>query len=281
MAITTGIPWCKSTFNPWSGCTPVGPGCDHCFARARDHRFFAGAHWGPGAPRSLSSDRYWAEPFKWDRKAAQTGEFWPVFCSSQADIFDNEVPQEWQDRLWALIRHTPHLTWILVTKRIGNAQRMLPGDWGAGYRNVWLVSTVVTQEEAHRDIGKLLAIPAPVRGVSIEPMLGPIDLGPWMRPSRSAATGRLAPHRHLDWVIVGGESRQGAPAREFRLEWAYDLVAQCILGGVPAFVKQMGHNPTFRGERVYFTGKGDNPLEWPARLRRFEFPFGLSMLKAA
>jgi protein gp37 len=214
-------------------------------------------HWGASAPRKLSSDSYWQQPLGWNEKARASGEFWPVFCASQADVFDNEVPGEWRTPLWALIRATPSLTWQLLTKRIGNAPRMLPSDSGQGYANVWLVATVANQEEADRDIEKLLAVPAAVHGLSIEPALGPISL-----PVRAG----------LDWVIVGGESRQGAAAREFKLEWAEAIVDQCRKRGMAVFVKQMGHYPTYRGAPVHLEGKGDNIDTWPAHLRVQELP---------
>ena len=291
MAETTGIPWCRSTFNAWIGCTPVGPGCDNCYAEVGDNRFFAGGHWGPGAPRRMPSDNYWAEPFKWDRKAAATGEFWPVFCASYGDVFDNEVPQQWRERLWALIRSTPHLTWLLVTKRIGNARKMLPADWGTGYPNVWLLATVVNQEEADRDITKLLAVPAAVHGLSMEPLLGPVSLATQYLTQQCGGEypfPQLPSERRtklidlLDWIIIGGESRQRSPARVFKLEWAEALIGECADAGKPIFVKQMGHNASFGDARAVFTGKGANPEEWPEHLRRQEFPHGLSMeLQAA
>jgi protein gp37 len=75
-----------------------------------------------------------------------------------ADVFDNEVDQQYRERLWRLIRATPRLTWQVVTKRIGNAPKMLPGDRGRGYPNVWLILTTVDQEEVDRDVPKLLSV---------------------------------------------------------------------------------------------------------------------------
>jgi protein gp37 len=125
-----------------------------------------------------------------------------------ADVFDNEVDQALRDRLWSLIRQTPNLDWLLLTKRIVNAPRMLPDDWGSGYANTWIIVSV-DQAGMTRDVPKLLSIPAVVHGVSIEPQLAPVRLG------RFAA--------RLQWVINGGES--GAGARPFHLEWARSLMA--------------------------------------------------------
>lgn len=287
MAETTGIAWTRSTFNGWIGCAAVSPGCEHCYAEAWDKRFGGGKHWGTGAPRRLTSDANWAQPPTWNRAAAAAGEFWPVFCASLSDVFDNEVPQHWRDRLWALIRATPALTWQIVTKRIGNAKRMLPADWGDGYRNVWLLATVVNQDEANRDVEKLLETPAAVHGLSMEPLLGPVDLtnistrdgsrlnalAGVMRPGAGVDDAANAgPERHLEWVIMGGESNQLAPAREFRIEWAQALVEQCVDARVATFVKQLGHHVTRDGLPLRFHGKAAEPSEWPRILRRQEFP---------
>ena len=146
-----------------------------------------------------------------------------MFCASLADAFDNHVPLAWRDDLWALIRSTPHLDWILLTKRIGNVAKMLPDDWGDGYPNVWLLITVVNQEEADRDVPKLLNTPAVVRGVSIEPMLGPVNL--------------IGKDSGIDWVICGAES--GPRRRPFDEDWARYLRRQCEATNTPFFYKQV------------------------------------------
>ena len=189
MAETTGIAWTKSTFNPWIGCTEVGPGCDPCYAREEDkrRRWGGATHWGPGVPRHRTTKVYWRQPFAWDRLAAQgitfAGRpgFWPVFGGSLMDPFDNDVPPVWRADYWDVIKATPHLTWQLVSKRIGNAPDMLPKDWGErGYPNVWLISSICNQKEADRDIPKLLRIPAKLHGISYEPALEAVDFRPWI-----------------------------------------------------------------------------------------------------
>jgi protein gp37 len=172
----TTIEWTDFTFNPWEGCQKVGPGCDHCYAEARDQRFTGGAHWGPGAPRRLTSDANWKKPLQWNAQALKTGRRFRVFCASLADVFDNAVYQPWRQRLWHLIRQTPALDWQLLTKRPGNIAAMLPPDWGNGWPHVWLGCTVVNQAEADRDVPKLLSIPARVHFLSVEPMLGRVRL---------------------------------------------------------------------------------------------------------
>ena len=178
MAENSKIEWTHHTFNPWIGCQKVGPGCDHCYAEAWDARGLQRqeTRWGAHAGRTRTSPANWRKPLAWDRAAAAAGERHRVFCASLADVFDNHasILPKWRDDLWALIRATPHLDWMLLTKRPGNIAKMLPEDWGRGYANVWLGCTVVNQEEADRDVVKLFEVPAAVRFLSMEPLLGPV-----------------------------------------------------------------------------------------------------------
>ena len=172
MSANTKIEWADHTFNPWEGCTKVGPGCDHCYAEARNARFGGGTanNWGPGAPRRRTSEANWKLPLKWNREAKKLGIRKKVFCASLADVFDNDVETAWRSDLFELITRTLHLDWLLLTKRIGNAKAMLAEacryNYGGAYirqgflLNVWLGATVVNQEEADRDIPKLLMTPA-------------------------------------------------------------------------------------------------------------------------
>jgi protein gp37 len=298
VAETTGIAWCDSTFNPWIGCTKISPGCDHCYAEALDKRMrYGGAvHWGAGTPRMRTSSSTWKAPLAWNRKQQQKVDEWSmggrdiypprphlVFCASLADVFDNEVPEAWRDDLFTLIEATPHLTWLLLTKRIGNASKMIVTyNHPRPQHNVWLGASIVNQEEADRDIPKLLATPAAKRFISYEPALGPVDF------SRVAAddfnyTDALAPRflPPLDWIIVGGESSQGgAKARPFDRQWAYDTIAQCKAAGVACFVKQLGSNVIARNDEHgcdlsaprFLDRAGAEPREWPEDLRVQEFP---------
>lgn len=220
MAIESGISWTDATFNPWIGCTKVSPACDNCYAENDNSRRKWVAGWGPGVPRRRT--KTWNDPVKWNRKAAEAGIPLRVFSASLADIFDNEVPQEWRDDFFALVKATPHLRWILLTKRIGNARKMLPADWGGGYANAGLMATLANQEEWDRDIGKLLGTPAVWHGVSAEPLLGPIDIGD-ARP---------------DWIITGGES--GLNRRPLDMNAVRFMRDQCARNGVTFHHKQNG-----------------------------------------
>lgn len=264
MADSTEIAWCDSTFNGWIGCTKVGPGCDHCYAEAdfdlRKHR----AKWGPGNPRSRTSPANWKKPLQWDRQHAEFfadhGRRRRVFSASLADVFDNEVPVQWRQDLFDLIRATPNLDWLLLTKRIGNVPAMVSIIPGWMPDNVWLGATICNQAEADRDIPKLLAVPAKVRWLSMEPLLGPVDLSLWLdlyqyedgdcwRPRNLSR-----PLRSPDWVVVGGES--GTKARPMHPDWAYSLADQCAAADVPLLFKQWGEWVS-AGARAFGTAVGE------------------------
>ncbi|MGD8911282.1 MAG: DUF5131 family protein, partial [Candidatus Thiodiazotropha sp.] len=124
MAEKTEIAWTDSTFNPWWGCTKVGPGCDQCYAEALDKRT-GGSHWGKGSsPRILSADN-WDKPKRWQRQAEKDGTPRKVFCGSMCDWADKNAPAGERDRLWNLIRETPALRLQLLTKRAPNIEKYL------------------------------------------------------------------------------------------------------------------------------------------------------------
>jgi protein gp37 len=226
MAENSRIEWTDHTFNPWVGCAKVSPACDHCYAESWARRAGQLGLWQ--GERRRTSAANWQKPLKWERDYIPGAR---VFCASLADVFDNQVPAEWRDDLWSMIRATPNLDWQLLTKRPQNIAKMLPPDWGDGYPNVWLGTTVENQTEAHRRIPHLLAVPATVRFLSCEPLLDPLDL---TRMFHSP----LAFAQSMHWVICGGES--GSGWRPMNLEWARSLRDQCKDAGVPFFMKQMG-----------------------------------------
>lgn len=251
MAENSGISWTDHTFNPWLGCTNVSPACDHCYAEKLVTTRL-GVGWGNDAERRRTAPSTWAKVRIWNKKAdafkAEHGHYPRVFSASLADIFDNKVPPEWRVDFWALVRETPKLQWLIVTKRIGNVAKMLPPDWGAGYLNVVLIITVANQTEADRDIPKLLATPARWRGLSIEPMLGPVDLAKWFFTGPMIGGGMPMKRKIgmpvIDWVITGGESRQLPGPRDLvplEAQWVRDVAKQCTSVGVPHHFKQWGY----------------------------------------
>lgn len=258
MAENSLIEWTDSTFNYWEGCQHAGPGCDNCYAEIRNARFGGGVapNWGPGAPRRLTSEKNRQKPRTWHRRHATFfalhGRRQRVFCSSLSDFADNAVPTEWQAGLFELIEETTKLDWLLLTKRIGNVEALVrlhrpawlePGGWPSHVR---IGATITSQEEANRDIPKLLALPAP-NFLSMEPLLGAVDLCN-TQPRIGHKFNALKPgpgRRAIDWVIVGGESgKRTQRIRPMYPAWVRALHAQCNLHGVPFLFKQWGsHGP--------------------------------------
>jgi protein gp37 len=223
MGRETTIAWANATYNPWWGCTKVSPGCDNCYAEAFDKRV-GGAHWGKGQPRRTFGDKHWAEPLKWERDAAKTGEQIRVFCASMADVMDDEAPAGERERLWQLIDATPHLTWLLLTKRPHRYERYLPFQFK--HKNVWLGTSAENQRfyDARWPIlGEIAERFGLVSWISYEPALGPLNMGGF--------------HGNPNWIICGGESGPGH--RPMRQEWAENLRRECLATGTAFFVKQM------------------------------------------
>ena len=272
------IEWCDHTFNPWEGCTKVSPGCAHCYAEARNHRFARGVNWGPGAARRRTSPANWKQPLAWDRKAA-----WDlrdaeacarelprrprVFCASLADWLDDEVPVAWLAELLDLIRSTPNLDWLLLTKRpqlwrprmeqvvaleIADGPSgadqcygvALAAAWlnGLAPANVWVGTTVEDQTRADERIPALLEIPAVIRFLSCEPLLGALDIEEYLDDQCDG--GYILGSAPIHWVICGGES--GPKARPMHPAWARELRDQCASTSVPFLFKQWGeHAPNW------------------------------------
>lgn len=298
------ISWTDHTFNPWEGCTKVSPGCANCYAENRNARFGGGTapNWGKGAPRRRTSVSNWNQPLKWDREAGidalcakhilAEGDASPervawaranrrprVFCASLADWLDDEVPIDWLADLLDLIRRTPHLDWLLLTKRPHNWKKRLMAayphsDTGFGKRtpsggglllnwldgtppaNVWVGTSVEDQARADERIPLLLDIPAKVRFLSMEPLLGAVEIDKnyWLTGQARREDKTLTPPGsgpRIHWVIVGGES--GPHARPMHPDWARSLRDQCKAAGVAFHFKQWGehdHRTIRMGKKV-------------------------------
>jgi protein gp37 len=307
MAENTSIEWCDHTFNPWIGCTKVSPACDHCYAEVSTPARTMKIPWGSHAERHRTADSTWAMPERWNAQheafLAQHGRRQRVFCASLADVFDNQVPEQWRTDLFELIRLTPNLDWLLLTKRPQNIVRMVQTSGaiaGNGTRylpdNVWLGTTAEDQIRADQNINALLRtraeLGARVLFLSAEPLLGPLDLVPYIHCDVANT---------LDWVIVGGES--GPNARECQVSHIRGIVQQFKAAGLPVFVKQLGAQPRgwcasnvhsdnvepdddscdyYEAHEcsapcpgrcpVFVDKKCGDPAEWPEDLRVREFP---------
>jgi protein gp37 len=252
MAKDSKIEWTHHTFNPWWGCERVSPACKNCYAETWAHRLGLDL-WSKGAPRRMMSDAYWRQPLAWNKAAAAAGRRDRVFCASMADVFENRddlgKPRQ---RLWRLIADTPNLDWLLLTKRPQHVGTLVP--WGNQWpQNVWLGTTVENQRWAQKRVPLLLEQAAKVRFLSCEPLLGPLNLVPWLAASNGART--------VNWVITGGES--GHRSRPMNPEWARALRDQCKEHGVPFHFKQWGNwrplNGPVNGHRVRELPNQDRP----------------------
>ena len=246
MGENSSIEWCHHTHNIVWGCQRVSPGCQHCYAETLAKRYGHDV-WGPAkttARREMSA-AYWQQPHKWNRAAQQAGERARVFCGSMSDVFeDHPTNADARERLWPLIDATPWLDWLLLTKRPESISRMLPVAWlDTPQANVWLGTSVEDQRRASERIPYLLQVPAKVRFLSCEPLLGSVDLSAWLHPLNADCDAMGCPD--LRWVICGGESGHGA--RPMHPDWARSLRNQCQAAGVAYFTKQMGGRQDKRG----------------------------------
>lgn len=250
MGKDSGIQWTDHTFNPWRGCVKVSPACQHCYAETLS-KMRGKQIWGKDAPREFAAERYWRDPLKWDAAAKAAGVRARVFCSSLADVCEDRPDLvEPRQRLMRLIRVTQNLDWLLLTKRPGAFTRLF--DWerhdhrfaGAWPRNIWVGTTAENQEWADARIPSLLEVPAAVRFVSVEPMLGPVDLSRYLLDIYHEGVMAC---RGVHWVIVGGES--GAGARPMNPAWARAVREQCKAAGAAFHFKQWGEwSPEAYGE---------------------------------
>jgi len=248
--MTTAIEWTDETWNPVTGCDKVSPGCDHCYAEGIANRFAGTKAFPHGFAVTLHPERM-GVPLKWKTPRR-------VFVNSMSDLFHDQVPDEFIAAVFAVMAATPQHTYQILTKRHGRMRSLL-NDWSrspgafmhagastgawkalgamhlttpiAPLPNVWLGVSVEDQKRANLRIPALLETPAVVRFLSMEPLLGPVDITPWLRHKPGLVHG-------LDWVIVGGES--GPRARPVDGAWVRSLRDQCAASGEAFFFKQWG-----------------------------------------
>lgn len=223
LARNSRIEWTTHTFNPWWGCVKVSEACKHCYAETWAKRVGQGV-WGPKSDRRFFGERHWQEPLKWNKEEISAGTRARVFCASMADVFEDRSDlEEPREQLWQLIEATPQLDWLLLTKRPEEIESAVP--WSDKWpENVWIGTTVENQKRANERLPYLARIPAAVRFVSAEPLLGELDLSEWLQ--------------HLDWVITGGET--GPKARPTNPSWFRSLLTQCKSANIAFHFKQWG-----------------------------------------
>lgn len=232
----------------------MSAGCKHCYADALTKRSGL-AIWGQDGTRHITSEDYWKKPLSWAKQARRVGERYRVFPSMCDPFEDRPELIEPRERMFRLISSTPELDWLLLTKRPENMVGMLPVEHRKKpWPNVWLGASVENQATADERIPHLLRTPAVVRFLSMEPLLGPVDLDSEHADGLHALgcgdsdckTRDVLPGcRGIDWVIVGGESGHGA--RPMDVEWARSIKDQCQAAGVSFFMKQLSSH----GNKAY------------------------------
>jgi len=234
MSDTTIIAWTDRTWNPWRGCDKVSPGCAHCYM------FTAQERYGQDPSTVIRSKSKWNDPLKWQRAAAAAGRVERIFTCSWSDWFHVDA-DPWRAEAWAIVRQCPNLHFQILTKRDDRIVSQLPADWGEGYPNVWLGVSIENDRFTYR-ADRLRAIPAAVRFISAEPVLGPM-------PSLNL--------KRIDWLIVGGES--GPNFRPMDHQWVRELRAKAKRAGTAFFFKQSAAPRTEMG----ITLDGEIVREYP------------------
>lgn len=246
----SNIDWTDWSWNPVSGCSPVSPACDNCYAAVMTHRFIE------GQTRKLKDGRVEfngvirLHPERLDepkrlRKPRK------IFVGSMTDIFHHDVPDEYLLKMFEVMHEADHHTYQILTKRPERMRRFINDYYGWEYSrhapHIWLGTTVEDQKRFSMRVPVMQRTYGSVRWLSMEPLLGRVD---------------LKELRDINWIVIGCESLGPNVGRECRLEWVYEIVAVCRVLDIRVFVKQL---PV--GNRV-----SKNPLDWPEDLRIREWP---------
>lgn len=232
MGEKSAIGWTDATHNFWYGCQKVSPGCKFCYAEREMTRY--GKDF-----RTITRAKGFDRPLRWKEPRM-------IFVNSWSDFFIKEA-DNWRDDAWDIIRQTPHHTYQILTKRPERIPDSLPADWGDGWPNVWLGTSIENQDYMYRAV-LLLKVQAPVLFISAEPLLGPLTFGELVD--------------RLDWLVMGGES--GPKARPMQIEWARDSRDQWKAKGKPVFFKQQsGPRPGMNSFIIEEDGSKTEWKEWP------------------
>jgi protein gp37 len=276
MSDNTGIEWTDRTWNPVTGCDRVSPGCDHCYALTLAARLKAMGNpryqrdgqpptSGPGFGVTVHADKA-NDPLRWREPSR-------VFVNSMSDLFHAHIPDEWIVELFAVMAAARRHTFQVLTKRpkrmrdllnrpdfearvADRARGKLLGEtllWEWPAPNIWLGTSVEDQQRADLRIPLLEKTPAAVRFLSVEPLLGPVDLSDWLptvvHPRERLDAGRpYVVRSRLHWIIVGGESGPGH--RPMQLDWVRQLRDQAEVARVAFFFKQWGGRTPKAGGRL-------------------------------
>jgi len=330
MSATTGIQWTDATWNPVVGCTKVSQGCKNCYAKTlhdqRHKAHLAGKKVAPQYAQPFETVQLMPgrldQPLHWRKQRR-------IFVNSVSDLFHEHIPDDFLLSVFDVMRRCTWAggqncgrisgdghTFQILTKRAQRmrdfvrrlswtGERLILADRDAPtsgvsamMEQIWLGVSVENQAAACERIPLLLDTPAAVRFLSCEPLIGPVDLMPWLYDEFEATTmpdldAPKPPSRGLSWVIVGGES--GNHPRVLFLEWVRDILRDCAGAGVAPYVKQLGVMPFTRKSEFFGKGRsrdsladgwyhelrdshGGDPAEWPEDLRIREFPMEAALV---
>lgn len=289
MAQKTNIEWTGrngKTWNPTIGCRAKSTGCQKCYAKYMAWRL---SHipamadiYGGTVRKTQMGDIQWTGQINVNESTIDAPRKWKkpckVFVNSMSDLFYTGVPIDAVMRIWRVMRECPQHTFIVLTKYPENVPDRLPSDWGqTGYPNVWVLTSTENQKTYNERWPLMLKFPAVVRGLSVEPMIGPIHLNHAAEVQENTGVEILTIGTPMgpDWVIVGGESGAKSGHRKYRpceMNWIESIVTQCQSMNVPVFVKQMGTHLASSGGYVMDKKKGGIMAEWPERLRVRQYP---------
>ncbi|MGB3502568.1 MAG: DUF5131 family protein [Mesorhizobium sp.] len=234
----TSIEWTDATWNPVAGCTVLTAGCANCYAMRMAARLEAmGVAKYAGLTRKSGGRAKWTGKITLDRASLEAPMNWKkprrVFVNSMSDLFHARVPEEFIRRVWAVMEATPHHTYQILTKRPDRMATVLTSPGFDVLPNVWLGTSVEDGRVLHR-IDELRAVPAAIRFISFEPLIG------------SVARGNLA---GIHWAIVGGES--GPQARPMDPRWIDEIYDLCTDADAAFFFKQWGGKNKKASGRTY------------------------------
>ena len=234
--MATKIEWTDEVWNPVTGCSKISEGCQNCYAERMAKRF-----WGRPFSEIICQEHRLKKPYQWKKPRR-------IFVNSMGDLFHDDVPFGFIDKVFGKMAVCEHHLFMILTKRPKRMKeyidKLLCNQILGAFPNVWLGVTAENQEHADKRIPILLETHAALRFVSCEPMLGQVDLnfdaindlGRW------DSVGRELPLRRIDWVICGAET--GSRVREMSPEWARSLRDQCEEAEVPFFMKKMSYSQT-------------------------------------
>lgn len=266
MGEISAIQWTDATWNPFHGCKKVSEGCKYCYMYRDKERY------KQDPTKVIRSKANFDAPLKWKEPRL-------IFTCSWSDWFIEEA-DAWRPELWEIIKKTPQHTYQILTKRPERIKDNLPPDWGTGYPNVWIGVSVENQDAADLRIPLLIEIPAAVRFLSMEPLIGEVtffsnalmgkvwNYGIW---EDNEDVEILDLNGKIDWIILGGESGNDTGKYQYRpaqTGWFADIIDLCEQYDIPVFMKQLG---TAIAKRLKLSDRHGGDLE--------EYPIDLEPLK--